>query len=87
MGPIKKLTLDDLCEQSGPTNKPQNNQAKIGETKVKSKCTELKGSNGYSIDLDSNELYYIVKKDGVEFVRCSKKNSLADIAKHFNIIV
>lgn len=41
----------------------------------------------FSIDISSNKKYYIILKDGKEFVKVSKCNPLATVMKHFEINV
>lgn len=41
----------------------------------------------FSIDITSNEKYYIILKDGVEFCKVSKCNTLEAVMKQFQINV
>lgn len=45
----------------------------------------IKGKNGYSIDLNENKDFYVVKYDNVQYCLVSKKNSLEHIVKQFKI--
>lgn len=41
----------------------------------------------FSIDATSNKDFYIILKDGKEFVKVSKRKKLEDVKKHFGIKV
>ena len=39
----------------------------------------------FTLDINSNKNYYIILKDGVEFVKVSKHNNLEEVKTHFQI--
>lgn len=39
----------------------------------------------FTIDITSNKDYYIILKDGKEFVKVSKSNNLENVKQHFGI--
>ena len=44
-----------------------------------------KNQNHYSIDAFSNDRFYVVLLDGVEFCKVSKKNDIEKVKQHFGI--